>query len=377
MKMISTEVVVLGLGGMGSAAIYSLSKRGVNAIGIEQFSIGHSNGSSHGETRIIRQAYFEHSDYVPLLKRSYELWKEIASQSPLPIIDQRGVVIFGDPNSSFVYQESLRSAKTHQIPIETMNSKSVHQKWPEYQPLDHHMGLYEPGGGLVYPENTIKTHIRLAMDLGAEIIENTPVSSITPKGEKFELKVGSSTITAKKLIITGGAWSNQLLVDLNLPLKLKRKTLAWFKLKKSQTPNSGTPCFAYHIDGHFFYGFPSLDGQTVKIAEHFSGEEISTPDQKKLDSIPESELKLLQKFIEAHLPKVSSNLEKYATCLYTMTPDEHFIIDRHPSHPNIVFAAGFSGHGFKFVPVIGEILSELTLDGRTNHQIDFLGLKRF
>ncbi len=375
--MNSYDVIVIGVGGMGSSACYHLSKRGYRVLGLEQFNLGHHFGSSHGETRMIRRAYFEHSNYIPLLNRAYELWKDLETESKQSIFIPCGLVIYADPKTSAVYQGTLKSAQKYKIELKKWDRPTAIKKFPIYLPAENQRALFEPEAGLLHVERAVLTHTSVAKQFGAQILENVKVLDYEILNSCVKVRTNQGVFEAAKLVVTSGPWSGALLKELGLPLKLHRLYQHWFKASPKHRLENAVPCFAFHSDEDFYYGFPMLDGKTIKIASHFSRETLLNPSEKDALVIPEEKIDAVRNFIKKSLPLVTTDLDRISSCIYTMTPDEHFIIDTHPEINSLVFAAGFSGHGFKFSSVTGEILADLTLEGKTKYPIDFLSLKRF
>ncbi len=375
------DVIVLGVGGMGSATCFHLAKRGVKVLGLEQFSIGHQYGSSHGETRAIRRAYFEHPNYIPLLNRAYELWDELAELSGKHIFVRNGLVIYGNPLTSSVYQGVQKSAAAFSIPVQEFSSEGASQRFPMYRPGPEMNAIFEPDAGFLYVDQIVALHAQLARQKGAVIRENVTLESYELSGAfpsgSVTVRTNQGVFSADRLVVTAGPWSLQVLKELNFPLQLKRLFQCWFRADSIHGLDLGVPCFAFHTSSEFYYGFPMLDGQTIKVAAHFATDPIFEPGQKSDSTISEQRLVSLRQFISQYLPKVSSTLVKSSPCIYTMTPDENFIIDTHPTHSHMCFAAGFSGHGFKFSSVVGEVLSDLAMHGKTQRPIDFLRTRAF
>jgi len=369
------DVIVLGVGGMGSAACYHLAKRGLKTLGIEQFQIAHDQGSSHGETRIIRRAYFEHPNYVPLLNRSYELWKDLENESGEKLFIQNGLVIYGNPETSSIYKGTLESAQKYNVDIQCLSRNEALGRYPYFNPPPGSAAILEPGAGFLCPEKSIQAHVALAKKFGAEIHEREKVIRYHAHSDSVTVVTHRETYHAKKLVIAGGGWNAHLLQDLKLSLSLKGMILYWFEAEKDYSLESGVPCFAFHMNQNFFYGFPMLDGKTIKMGAHFTHRDITEPEQKNMTAVPVDQLVEIQNFVREALPKASLRLSKFASCLYTMTPDENFILDLHPKHPPISIAAGFSGHGFKFSSVVGEIMADLAIDGITQQPIKFLRIR--
>lgn len=371
------DVIVIGMGGMGSAACYHLAKRGVKVLGLEQFKIGHDRGSSHGETRIIRRAYFEHADYIPLLNRAYQLWNELEQESSQKLFVKNGQVVFACSETSRVYKGIVESSKQYHIPIEKLTREEAIKRFPMYTPPENYSALYESGAGFLYVEKAVTTHVQLAKNLGAEIHEQETVLDYSVEPDEVSVKTNQGVYRGSKLIVVGGSWNTQLLKDIGLPLTLYRVIQYWFPASTEHDMGRGTPCFAFHLGSELLYGFPRIDQTTVKMAAHFSKQKIHKPSEKDIACVPNEDLVRMGSYIQQVLPNVTPKLHRFVPCIYTMTPDENFIIDIHPQYPNVAFAGGFSGHGFKFSSVVGEILADLSLTGTTKHPIKFLRIRSF
>ena len=354
------DVVVLGVGGMGSAACAHLAARGQRVLGLEQFAVGHALGSSHGESRLIRQAYFEKPEYVPLLKRAYELWDELERASGQTLFHRTGLVIYGRDREGSVVRGVRRSAALHRIPIEAGREVS----W--FRAAADHESVYEPGAGYLEVENCLRAYTAEARRLGADIREHERVLDWREVSGGVEVRTLNGTIAAKRLVVTAGAWAGEALGDLASRLVVRRVPLFWLEAREP-----GTSCFGCETESGFFYGIPS-EG-SVKIGLHVPGERVDDPG--RLDRrVRVEELEAVRAFAAAHLPLVSARVVKDAACMYTMTPDEDFVID--VSGP-VSFFAGSSGHGFKFASVVGEILADLVTRGSTVHDIGFLRASRW
>jgi monomeric sarcosine oxidase len=371
------DTIVLGIGGVGSAALYHLAKRGIRAIGIDRFSPPHDRGSSHGQTRVIRQAYFEHSDYVPLLKEAYRLWHGLESVTGRPLFHEIGLIEVGPPNGTVV-PGVLRAAQEHSIKVELLTAEKIGRRWPGLHVDGGLVGVFEPAAGYLRVEECVKAHLEAARAAGAEVVSDTEVSSWTANDDGVRVRTAhGDEIVGNRLIVAAGAWAGKLLSDLNVRLRVLRKSLFWFATEDAHYDvASGMPVFLFELSAGVFYGFPKLDARGVKFAEHTGGRMVDDPlaVDRKIDAL---EQRRLIEVLSQHLPGVSSRVIDHSVCLYTMSPDEHFIIDRHPAHANVVFAAGLSGHGFKFTPVLGRALADLALEGGTDLPIEFLSLKRF
>ena len=370
------DVIVLGVGGMGSAACHQLARRGVRVLGLEQFPLVHDRGSSHGETRIIRQAYFEHPDYVPLLLRTYALWEQLEQAANVRLFHRVGLVLSGLPAGETISGARL-SARLHGLAIDNLTPSEGTRRWPALKfPTDHDV-VFEPAAGLLRVEACLQQQISEAVALGADIRANERVLSWASNGTSVTVRTETEQFSAGSLVITAGAWSSRALQELGLPLKVVRKFVDWFPIRAGVFgPEAGMPTYYFELPQGNFYGFPSIDDRTVKVAEHSGGETVDDPTSVDRTMHPE-DVRRLADFTQAHLPGLGLQPAAHSVCLYTLTPDQHFIVDTHPEWKNVAIAAGFSGHGFKFAPVIGESLADLTLDHRTSLPIRFLGFDRF
>ena len=369
------DAIVLGTGGVGSSALYHLARRGLKVLGLDRFAPSHDQGSSHGQTRIIRQACFEHPNYSPLLRESYRLWSELESQVNKKLYHEVGVLQIGPPDG-VVVPGVLRSADENNLPVEQLTGDAIRGRWPGLKVPDGMEGVLESKAGVLMVEQCVQSHLDLAQQAGAEL--RWPVEVQGWKvGEPVTVKTNEGEVEAKKLIITAGAWSGSLLAQLGLGFEVLRKSLFWYATDTEQyTVEKGFPGFLFELPNGIFYGFPQFDGQGLKVAEHSGGKPVADP--LRLDrTIHQDEQERIERFLQEHFCSVSKQQTGHATCMYTMTPDEHFIVDRYPDNENVLIAAGLSGHGFKFTSVLGKILADLASQGETNLDIDFLSLDRF
>jgi sarcosine oxidase len=368
--------IILGAGGIGSAVLRHLSERGVKTVGIDRFRPPHGRGSSHGQTRVIRQAYFEHSNYVPLMLESYRMWRELEQRTGRGLFRQTGLVEVG-PADGVVVPGVLRAAAEHGLAVENLSSGEIETRWPGLRVPVASVGVFEPTGGYLLVEDCVAAHLEAAAAAGAELRPGTEVIGWSATERDVRVRTTDDEIVGQRLIITAGAWAREVLADLKLRLEIRRKSLFWFETGAAEYDMAaGFPVFLYERPDGVFYGFPKLDRRGVKIGEHSGGRVVEDPSTVDR-SVDAAEQQRLVEFMAAYLPKISQRVTDHAVCLYTMSHDEHFIIDRHPAHANVVFAAGLSGHGFKFAPVLGRALAELALDGGTELPIGFLALRRF
>jgi len=355
------DVIVLGTGGVGSAALYQLASRGLNVLGLDRFPPGHDRGSSHGETRMIRLSYFEHADYVPLLRRAYTLWDELDPS----LLLRSGVYYVGNEQGE-VIQGVRQSATQHDLLLEEKDAPPPGGFLIPGQATT----LFEPDAGLLPVEHCIELQLAKAVALGAEHRWGDAVLGWQETGDSVSVTTDAGRVEADRLIIAAGSWAGEMLAELGLPLRVLRKHLHWFETGDVHS-DSG---FFYALDHGQFYGFPTQDG-LIKLGEHSGGEVIEDPLLASADPDPEDTARVTD-FAREYLPGVGQE-QRHAVCFYTMTPDGQFIVDRVPGSRRVAFAAGLSGHGFKFTPVLGEILADLVLEGRSHFELDFLGLNRF
>lgn len=376
------DVILIGMGAMGSAACWQLARRGVRVLGLEQFDIPHSRGSSHGFSRMIRLAYHEHADYVPLLRRAYENWHELESVSGQKLLHITGGVYAGPPGSDRLARTST-AAESHGIPYERLSPAELTHRYAPFHLPDDYEILFEPSAGFLLPEKAIAAQVISALNAGAEIHAHEPVVSWQPlgtsgAGEGVSVTTSRGTYEAGRVVFCGGAWTVRLVQDLGVPLRVTRQTLGWTWPREPRLFELGKfPVWSIaREDGTSHYGFPMMpDNPGFKTAHHHRNDE-TTVDTVIRDPLPGDEADIRYP-ISRFLPAAEGPLLGLRVCLYTNTPDAHFIVDTHPQDSRVVIACGFSGHGFKFASVMGEVLADLATEGKTAHPIGFLGLKRF
>jgi sarcosine oxidase len=374
--MNSYDVIVLGLGGMGSAAAFELARRGRRVLGLEQYALGHDRGSSHGQTRVIRKAYFEDPAYVPLLCRAYERWYELEQRQGLHLFTECGCLSLGRLDSELI-PGVRRAAAEHRLPVEELTHADLRRRFPALQPSEDWVGILEKDAGFLHVEECVRAHLEAARALGAELRAEERVVSWRATAAGVEVQTTRATCTAGRLIITAGAWAGRVLAELGLPLTVVRKVLLWIGTGDDRLFRRDVfPIYVAETETGFYYGFPVIDPDGHKVARHDGGELVADPAAVDRTVTPEDETDC-RSFLRAHLPAVDGPLRRSKVCLYTRTPDSHFIIDTHPRHTSVVLAAGFSGHGFKFASVVGEVLADLAEHGSTRLPIDLFRLARF
>lgn len=368
------DAIVLGLGGMGSAASSALARRGRRVLGLEQFSLGHDLGSSHGHTRIIRQAYYEHPDYVPLVRRAYDLWRELEERAGMSLFHIHPCLSLGPPESELLTGVQA-SAKLHGLDIEDLDVAEVRKRYPQFQIDDSFAGVLERGAGYLLVDDCVRAMQEDARRHGAELHEWEEVLSWNADDNGVTVKTTVGEYRAERLIVTAGPWAGKLLADIGVPLTVMRQTAFWFG-GGAAFGTERFPTFIAETDSGHFYGIPAVAGQGVKIARHYGAPEL--PDARNIQrEVQEADEDPVRDFIRKHIPSAKAPNSRSSVCIYTLTPDRHFVIDRHPLHPNVAFAAGFSGHGFKFAPTVGEILADLAMEGKTKLPIGLFQEDRF
>jgi len=369
------DCIVLGLGAMGSSAAYQLSKRKKKVLGIEQFTCAHDKGSSHGETRLIRKAYFEHPDYVPLLERSYELWKELEQVVGKKLLHETGLIILGEKNQSPVLAGVKQSSEKYKIPIQIWDRNTIQKLFPQAHVPENYEGIFEKTGGYLEVENCVRAFCEAALQLGADLRFEEKILGWKKIGSEFEVTTSKGKYFAEKILLTAGPWTASFLKGLEKYFKVHRAPLFWFESKGDFRKENGVPCYAFDTEEGFFYGFTEKDGM-IKIALHLPLQEVMTMDGVERKVTFEDE-KPVVNFVKKYLKGISPEPKKSALCFYTMSPDTHFILDEIPDKPGGYFGGGFSGHGFKFSSLIGEVLADWVCEGNTRHPVEFLKMKRF
>jgi sarcosine oxidase len=370
------DCIVIGIGGMGSATVHNLAKRGQKVLGLEKFDIPHAEGSSHGVNRIIRLAYYEHTSYVPLLRRAYEMWSEIETIAGEQILYKTGSIDTA-PSGHEVFEGSLESCLVHDLPHEVLDHKQMNDRFPGYHMPPGHMGLLQQDGGFVLSERSIVAYVNAAITEGAEIRARESMVKWESEGEGVRVFTDRGEYTADRLVVTAGAWASGILPSLEKIAIPERQVLAWLQPEDPSlfTPDVFPVFNAYFEEGRY-YGFPVFGIPGFKIGRYHHLEEYVDPNVNSSVVTAEDE-EILRSATARYFPKANGTVMTLKTCMFTNTPDDHFIIDLIPGFPQVSVAVGFSGHGFKFASVVGEILGDLALDGKTNHNIDLLRIDRF
>jgi len=372
------DAIVIGLGGMGSATAFHLARRGQRVLGLEQYELLHQRGSSHGHTRIIRLAYHEHPDYVPLLRRSYELWHDLEAAAGERLLVTTGS-LEGGPESGATFRGALHAAELHDIRHEVLDAAQLRRRHPAYAGFAYTTRVvWQPDGGFLLAERTILAHVNGAKAAGADLRFEAPVAGWEPTADDgVRVRTADESFEADRLIICAGPWTRALvpqLADLAVP---ERQVVAWLRpLQAELFEPERFPVFLIDVEEGSYYGFPTYDGHGFKFGWYHHFREPIDPDDSDRSTRPDDEA-ALRAFAERYFPDGAGPTERLTACIFTNTPDEHFVLDVLPDAPQVSVAAACSGHGYKFASVVGEIMADLATEGATRHDIGFLSLARF
>ena len=370
------DLIVIGVGGMGSATVYHAARRGLSVLGLEQFDIPHAQGSSHGVNRIIRLAYYEHPSYVPLVRRAYELWRELENATGARLLIITGSIDAGRADSRTI-EGSLLSCKQHHLPHELLDATVLRARFPGYRLAADMVGVYQADGGFLLCEECVVAHVTAAQALGAEVHGRERVLAWRAENQGVSVTTTRGTYRARRLAVTAGPWARTMVPALQTLAVPERQVLLWAQPRKLELFRLGAfPVFNFEAPEGRFYGFPVYGIPGFKLGKyHHRGEQVDDPDRMDRECYPEDE-EVLRDGIRRYFPDADGPTMAMKACLFTNSPDEHFIIDRLPEHPHVAVAAGFSGHGFKFCCVIGEIMIELAIDGATRLDTSLFRLNR-
>jgi sarcosine oxidase len=371
------DVAVAGLGCMGSAIAAHCASRGASVIGLEQFGPAHDLGSSHGKSRMIRKAYFEDPAYVSLLLRAYDLWHDLERDTGEKLLRITGVLSVGEEGSEII-SGTRRAATQHGLALEVWSRQQTKGRYPSLELLKDEIALLEPDGGVLDPERAVRAHLKVAGSAGAELRFETTIESWEAGDQGIDLRLSDgSRVVAKTLLLCLGPWFEQTLEALGIPIRVQRNVQAWFSPATNAYDIDRFPPFLLDRAGlpAPLYGFPD-SGDGVKAAFHKFGD-VTTAQQIDRTADLERDVAPIVRAMEQWMPGATATFREAKPCMYTLTPDGHFVIDHHPAYANVILCGGFSGHGFKFATVIGEIGADLALEGGSRHPIDFLSLNRF
>lgn len=370
------DVIVLGVGGMGSATVFELARRGLRVLGLEQFDLLHDRGSSHGLTRVIRTAYYEDPKYVPLVRRAFERWHDLEQRYGRHLLIECGCLNLG-PSDSEIIRGVNRSALEHELRVEDIPFAELRQRFPMFHFPEGYAGALEHEAGILHVEECVQAHVDAANDLGAEIHANEPVLEWTATRGSVQVRTAKARYGAARLVLTAGPWAGRLLQAWGRHLRVMRQVMLWFGTRDDRTFRRDIfPIWLAEAPEGYFYGLPVIDSNGMKVARHYGALELTNVDE--IDRTPaEADQAPIRGFLQKYLAAVDGPVRRAQVCTYTLTPDRHFILDLHPDHDNVAIAAGFSGHGFKFAPVVGEIMADLATAGRTVWPIEMFRIGRF
>jgi sarcosine oxidase len=369
------DVIVVGLGAMGSAAAWQLARRGRRVLGFDRYSPPHTLGSTHGRSRIIREAYFEHPGYVPLLRRAYECWAQLEEESGRVLLRKTGGLMAG-PEDGVLFTGARRSAVEHGLPHEVLTAAEIRRRFPGFTPPDDTVGVLEPRAGMLWPEGCVEAALELARRRGAELRTDEPITSWRADGDGIAVTSATGTRRAQRLILSAGPWMPALIGTLGRPLRVERQLFHWFEAARNPElfrPDRCPVAVWEYAPDRIFATQPDA-GDGLKAGIHHEGE-TTDPDHVRREPTAEDE-SAMRVLVERFMPDAAGRLREARVCLYTNTPDHHFLIDVHPDHPQVILASPCSGHGFKFASVIGEILADLATEGRSRFDLTPFALSR-
>lgn len=362
------DAIVLGVGGMGSAAVYHLAKRGVDVLGLERYDVPHTYGSSHGDTRIFRLTQPEHPEYVPLAARAGELWRELEAESGRTLLTQTGSVHAG-PRDGEKVTDALASCEAHDIDHELLNSGELTERFPGYDLPEDHYGVYQPDGGFLACERTISTHVNQAHVHGATVRARETVEDVTIRESGVDVRTNRGEYEADNLVVAAGAWAGEQLDLLSGQLDPQRRVMGWFHPEQPAKFAPDTfPVFSVDVPEGSYYGFPVSERPGFKIGRAPGDGQSVNPDDWADEPTARDE-ELLRRLTRNHFPAADGPTMRLTTCIVTRSADGHFYLDTHPEYPHVSFAAGFTGHGFKFCSVVGETLADFVTRGDTDNPI--------
>ena len=370
------DTIVIGIGGMGSSTLYRLARQGQRVLGLERFDLGHTMGSSHGVNRIIRLAYFEDPRYVPLLRRAYELWRETEQLAGEQLLYVTGGLDVGVEHGEVV-QGTLSACRTYDLPHEVLSAAQLTARFPAYRLPAQYVGVHQPDAGFVASERAIMVHVSLAIRHGAQVHAREKVIAIEPHEGRVTVVTEQGRYEAGRVVVSAGAWLSDLVPDLQRTATPERQVLGWFQPKAPELFSMGRfPVSILESELGSFYQFPAWGVPGFKIGRHHHRRERGHADRLSREPTAADEA-VLREALRAFFPDADGPTLRLSACLYTNTPDEHFIIDRLPGHPEVLIASPCSGHGFKFASVMGEVLADLATTGESALDVSLFSLGRF
>lgn len=372
----SYDTIIIGGGAMGAAAAWQLSSRGQRVLVLDRSRPPHTLGSTHGETRVIREAYFEHPAYVPLVQRAYQLWRELENATGRSLLQITGGLMIG-PADGDVFTGAKASAELHRLPHEILDAANVHRRFPALQVPEHLQAVLEPRAGMLFVEACVEAFLAVASRSGTALRFDEPVTGWQASDSGVEVTTGRGRYRADRLVIAAGAWLAQLVPDLAKRLRIERQVLHWFRPERDRAA-----CLPDRLPVHvveyeprcYYYALPDA-GTGVKAAFHHQGDTVSADTVCR--EVNDAERRRLAAVVGRFLPLLSASPHQSVTCLYTNTPDEHFVFDRHPAHANVLIVSPCSGHGFKFASAIGELAADWATESTSQFDLSLFRLGRF
>jgi sarcosine oxidase len=370
------DVAVIGLGAMGSAALWRVAARGAGVVGIERFEPGHDKGSSHGDSRIIRSAYYEGPHYVPLVQSAFPLWRRLEQESSTALLTMTGALMIGPPDCDLV-AGALSSARGHDLAHELLDGDQMRRRYPQFHLPPGEVALFEQQAGILRPEAAIGAMVRRAEALGATVLRQTIVEAVEADAGAVRISAGGRTFRARHAIVSVGSWLPDLLPVWRALLQVERQVMLWWPVRDPDLFSPQRfPVFMHEITpGRLRYGIPSLDAATVKIGVHHEGEVTTTDTIDR--AVHPRDLAPVQRYLRAYCPDAEPVVARAKVCMYTNTPDHHFLIGTPPGLAGVTVLSVCSGHGFKYAPVVGDAAADLALEGRTSYPIDLFTPARF
>jgi N-methyl-L-tryptophan oxidase len=369
------EVIIVGAGSMGMSAGYHLAKSGVKVLMLDIFDPPHTNGSHHGETRLIRHAYAGNETYTRMVLRAQQLWDELAEETGKQLFMRTGVINMNTDRK--LIQEIVEKSKRLGASAELLEVEEIRKRWPGLTPPDHYIGMYQPTSGIMLSEPCVLASKELALSHGATLMPYTRVQNIEIFGDNVAVVTDKGKFFSDQLIISAGAWSANIPGNITLPIKATRQTVAWFESDEALFGSDRFPGFTMGNDAGQFFGFPSIDGSGLKIGRHDDGIPWNPDEPLREFGAYAKDEEDLRKALAFFMPSANGSLRRGTACRYEMTPDENFIIDKHPEHSHVLLACGFSGHGFKFASVVGEMLRDMVTKGSTQYDLGIFSASRF
>jgi sarcosine oxidase len=369
------DVAVIGVGAMGSMSLWRLAARGASVIGFERFQPGHALGSSHGETRIIRTAYHEGPEYVPLVQEAWTLWRRLEEETGVSLLVRNGGLLIGPPDGEIV-QGALLSARTHNLEHQLLDAADLRRRHPQHRIGEQDVAVAEPDAGFVRPEVAVEAAAACAVARGAVLHSGCKVQTIDPDGGGVTILSDAGKHRVRHAIVAAGPWTSMIAPWANLPLSVARQAMGWYQATEPALfEASRFPIWIREAPDHVAYGFPTVDGRTVKLALHHEG---ATTDPDTVDrAIHTADADPLDRYVAKYLAGLQAHAVEMRVCMYTNTPDQHFVIGRVPGVDNVTVLSPCSGHGFKFASVIGDVAADFALDGGTSRNVERFNPDRF